>query len=335
MEEEIVRDIFYLEVRNANKALKVLPEENIFGLLEELKVITNLSIIGRKEGLLALEEAANSIKGDRMKDALKQLVMLVVDGTDPKVIEEIGLAKYFSAGYEGYEAIQYMLYLFGVLLIQQGANPRVIEEYLLSILPDRVSEEYRRRVEAAYAAECDAYRMNPEELDDMSVVEKYYEGEMNLRYGDDGYFLFRVLEFVFQNLDDRQVQRLLREVDNADLEVMMFGLSGESRYALFRNLSKRLAIMVAEDMDYCKEALTKDIENAGYKVLDILIRLMNCGEIYCSENETICGFARILGIENTVRKSREMTEAQIDLESLMNELMEKSNRKVVIFEDEE
>lgn len=334
MEEEIVRDIFYLEVRNANKALKVLPEENIFGLLEELKVITNLSIIGRKDGLLALEEAANSIKGDRMKDALKQLVMLVVDGTDPKVIEEIGLAKYFSAGYEGYEAIQYMLYLFGVLLIQQGANPRVIEEYLLSILPDRVSEEYRRREETAYVAEEEAYRKNQEELD-MSVVEKYYKGEMSLRYGEDGYFLYRVLEFVFQNLDDRQIQRLLREVDNADLEVMMFGLSGESRYALFRNLSKRLAIMVAEDMDYCKEALTKDIENAGYKVLDILIRLMNCAEIYCPENETICGFAKILGIENTVRKSREMTEAQIDLESLMNELMEKSNRKVVIFEDEE
>ena len=329
-----MRDIFYLEVRNVNKALEGLPEGTVLGLLDELELITNLSVISRKEGLLALEETANDMYGDRMKDALKQLVMLVVDGTDPEVIEEIGLAKYFSAGYEGYEAIQYMLYLLGALLVQQGKNPRVIEEYLLSILPDRVSEEYRRREETAYVAEEEAYRKNQEELD-MSVVEKYYKGEMSLRYGEDGYFLYRVLEFVFQNLDDRQVQRLLREVDNADLEVMMFGLSGESRYALFRNLSKRLAIMVAEDMDYCKEALTKDIENAGYKVLDILIRLMNCGEIYCSENETICGFARILGIENTVRKSREMTEAQIDLESLMNELMEKSNRKVVIFEDEE
>ena len=43
--------------------------------------IINLSNIARKEGLLALEEAANGIEDE----FLKKGVMLVVDGTDPEL----------------------------------------------------------------------------------------------------------------------------------------------------------------------------------------------------------------------------------------------------------
>lgn len=47
--------------------------------------IINLSNIARKEGLLALEEAANEIEDD----FLKKGVMLVVDGTDPELVRGI------------------------------------------------------------------------------------------------------------------------------------------------------------------------------------------------------------------------------------------------------
>lgn len=52
---------------------------------ETIKNIINLSNVARKEGLLALEEAANSVE-----DAfLKKGVLLIVDGTDPELVRSI------------------------------------------------------------------------------------------------------------------------------------------------------------------------------------------------------------------------------------------------------
>ena len=50
-----------------------------------IKSVIDLSNVGRKEGLLALEEAANSIEDEFMKKG----IMLVVDGTDPELVRAI------------------------------------------------------------------------------------------------------------------------------------------------------------------------------------------------------------------------------------------------------
>ena len=50
-----------------------------------IKSIIDLSNVGRKEGLLALEEAANNIEDEFMKKG----IMLVVDGTDPELVRAI------------------------------------------------------------------------------------------------------------------------------------------------------------------------------------------------------------------------------------------------------
>ena len=52
---------------------------------EVIKHIIDLSNIARKEGLLALEEAANGIEDE----FLKKGIMLVVDGTDPELVRGI------------------------------------------------------------------------------------------------------------------------------------------------------------------------------------------------------------------------------------------------------
>jgi len=52
---------------------------------ETIKSIINLSNIARKEGLLALEEAAGSIEDEFMKKG----VLLIVDGTDPELVRSI------------------------------------------------------------------------------------------------------------------------------------------------------------------------------------------------------------------------------------------------------
>ena len=58
--------------------------------------------------------------------------------------------------------------------------------------------------------------------------------------------------FVFEDillLDDRSIQRVLRDVENADLELALKSSTEEVQNVIFRNLSKRLAAMIKEDMD--------------------------------------------------------------------------------------
>lgn len=62
-------------------AVKALPSNEE----ETIKTIINLSNIARKEGLLALEEAANGIDDEFMKKG----VLLIVDGTDPELVRSI------------------------------------------------------------------------------------------------------------------------------------------------------------------------------------------------------------------------------------------------------
>ena len=62
-------------------ALKVLPANDE----ETIRSIIDLSNVARKEGLLALEEAANGIDDE----FLKKGVLLIVDGTDPELVRSI------------------------------------------------------------------------------------------------------------------------------------------------------------------------------------------------------------------------------------------------------
>lgn len=67
------------------KSIALPFKDNTSDPAEIIKTIIDLSNIGRKEGLLALEEAANGIDDE----FLKKGIMLVVDGTDPELVRGI------------------------------------------------------------------------------------------------------------------------------------------------------------------------------------------------------------------------------------------------------
>ncbi|MBO4882519.1 MAG: flagellar motor switch protein FliG, partial [Lachnospiraceae bacterium] len=59
--------------------------------------------------------------------------------------------------------------------------------------------------------------------------------------------------FVFEDillLDDRSIQRVLRDVDNNDLGIALKAANEQVQNAIFNNLSKRLATMIKEDMEF-------------------------------------------------------------------------------------
>ncbi len=88
--------------------------------------------------------------------------------------------------------------------------------------------------------------------------------------------------FVFEDilsLDDKTIQRVLRDVDNNDLGIALKGTNEEVQNVIFNNLSKRLAAMIREDMDFMGPVRMKDVEEAQQKIVNIIRKLEDSGEI--------------------------------------------------------
>lgn len=91
--------------------------------------------------------------------------------------------------------------------------------------------------------------------------------------------------FVFEDvllLDDRAIQRVLRDVDNNDLALALKGSNEQVQNAIFNNLSKRLAVMIKEDMEFMGPVRMKDVEEAQQKIVNIIRKLEDGGEIVIS-----------------------------------------------------
>ena len=73
------------EFINSFKSISIALKKKELNQADAIKNIIDLSNVARKEGLLALEEAANSIEDD----FLKKGIMLIVDGTDPELVRNI------------------------------------------------------------------------------------------------------------------------------------------------------------------------------------------------------------------------------------------------------
>ncbi len=91
--------------------------------------------------------------------------------------------------------------------------------------------------------------------------------------------------FVFEDillLDDRAIQRVLRDVENSDLGVALKGANEEVQNAIFKNLSSRLAAMIKEDMEYMGPVRMKDVEEAQQKIVGVIRKLEDSSEIVIS-----------------------------------------------------
>ena len=91
--------------------------------------------------------------------------------------------------------------------------------------------------------------------------------------------------FVFEDiisLDDRAIQRVLRDVDNNDLAVALKSANDEVKTVIFNNLSKRLAAMIQEDMEFMGPVRLKDVEEAQQKIVNIVRKLEDSAEIVIS-----------------------------------------------------
>lgn len=91
--------------------------------------------------------------------------------------------------------------------------------------------------------------------------------------------------FVFEDilqLDNRSIQRFLREVDNSQLALALKGATEEVQNIIYSNMSKRLSEMIREDIDYMGPVRLKDVEEAQQHIVNIIRKLEDAGEIVIS-----------------------------------------------------
>jgi flagellar motor switch protein FliG len=80
-------------------------------------------------------------------------------------------------------------------------------------------------------------------------------------------------------MDDRSIQRVLREVDLKDLALALKTASEDVTNRIFKNISKRAVEMLKEDMSLMGPVRLRDVEEAQQKIVNIIRQLDESGEI--------------------------------------------------------
>ena len=98
----------------------------------------------------------------------------------------------------------------------------------------------------------------------------------------------RELMFVFEdiiNLDDRAIQRILREVDTKDLALSLKGTKADLKEKIFRNMSDRAQEMLQDEIEYLGPVRAREVQEVQTKIIGIIRNLEVFGEIVISRGE--------------------------------------------------
>ena len=158
----------------------------------------------------------------------------------------------------------------------EQTNPEVIKEVERG-LEHRLSDLVSQTFEQAGGVETVAEILN---LADRSTEKGIMEG---LEAEDpDLVEQIRRLMFVFEDIllvNDKGIQSVLKEIDNEVLSLALKTASQELKDKIFKNMSERAAQLIQEDMQYMGPVRVSDVEQAQQKIVDVVRRLEDAGEI--------------------------------------------------------
>lgn len=90
------------------------------------------------------------------------------------------------------------------------------------------------------------------------------------------------LMFLFEDIigiDDRGIQRLLRDVDKRDLAMALKVSDEKIQQKIFKNMSERAAVVIREELDFMGPVKLKDVESAQMRIVEVVKQLEDDGEI--------------------------------------------------------
>lgn len=165
------------------------------------------------------------------------------------------------------------------IAMMESASPDVINE---------IEKEFEKRLSTLVSQEYTTIGGVDSIVDIINLVDRATEKNImeNLEIDDPELAdTIKKRMFVFEDivaLDSRYIQRVLREVDNHELAIALKGTNASVKEIIFDNVSKRLAVMIEEDLEYMGPKRMKEIEDAQQKIVGIIRKLEEAGEIVIS-----------------------------------------------------
>ncbi len=155
-------------------------------------------------------------------------------------------------------------------------NPEVIQQ-IESILESRLSSLFTQEVSVSGGVKTVAEIMNRlDRSTERALLSALQEHESELAEN------IRHLMFTFEDIvrvDDRGVQRILKEVEQRDLALALKAVSPEVGTKIYKNMSERAGNLLREEIGYLGPVRLKDVEDAQRRIVEAVRRLEETGEI--------------------------------------------------------
>ena len=283
-----------LDIASLNK----VPTEILNGILDEFKAIFEASNYLSAGGLdYAKELLEKAYGGDQAKKILDRLTLLM--NSNP--------FQFFNEADPGQLATSF-----------QNENPQLIALIMAYLKPENSAQVLNflpPEVQAAVAMRiADMDTTNPEILSEIEkIVESKFssvvvqdfskaggvESLANILNHTDRATERNVIEllevqspqlaeevrelmFVFEDivtLEDRAIQRILREVDTKELAMSLKGTKEDVREKIFKNMSERAQAMLRDEMEYMGPVRAREVQEIQSKIVGIIRTLEVAGEI--------------------------------------------------------
>ncbi|MFQ5732560.1 MAG: flagellar motor switch protein FliG [Planctomycetaceae bacterium] len=158
----------------------------------------------------------------------------------------------------------------------EQTSPEVVRDVEAS-LEHRMRSMFGQQMEKAGGVHAVAQILNvTDRMTNKGILENLEEDDAELVEE------IRRLMFVFDDLlklDDRAIQKMLKEVDNSQWATALKGAAEDIKDKVFANLSQRAAESLREDMEYLGPVRVSDVEAKQQEIVDVVRRLEDMGEI--------------------------------------------------------
>lgn len=249
---EVRKDVF-------EKIKNVHCGERLFSMMHHMDLLVRTA---RKEGLLALEDAAKEIPAEiGFYQDIQSAVSYVCGGLEGEDIIEILTVRYWIKNLQGEDALLYFMMILSVIRIQDGVPPYLLECLLLSYLPDDAAERYK-----------EYKKQHPSAEPEKTPVEALLSHEPDI--GKGGIFVIkRLLEEKIELADVQTIKGMIHNAGDTDLEISLKGLSVHARKKLFSAMPDYKANEYASNCEYMGPVRQIDVMASMSELTAILEKL--------------------------------------------------------------
>ncbi|HTB22094.1 MAG TPA: flagellar motor switch protein FliG [bacterium] len=162
------------------------------------------------------------------------------------------------------------------IAVIERATPDIIME-IEKVLERNIASVFTQEMSSAGGVRAVAEMLNRvDRSTEKAIMEKLEEANPDL--ADE----IKRLMFVFDDvllIDDKSIQRILREVDQKDLILALKGAGEEVKAKILKNMSQRARALIVEEMEVMGPTRLKNTEEAQQKIVNTIRQLEEMGEI--------------------------------------------------------